>query len=355
MRNNYWYYLKNILNNPVKSAKTILHGRKLKKINVSSVLIAGLLCITYMMLKWQTLDRCSGQQAVLYTGSISERQHLRSFVLVGDTQRTSFWEFWREQNDSARIAVLQKIASENPAFVIILGDLVSQGSNPIHWQQFDEYTADIRNSGIPIFPVLGNHDYFGNKERALGHYFSRFPHLEKSKWIAFRFLSVGIILLNSNFNELKDNERRQQHSWFIKKISEFQNDLALTTILVACHHPPYTNSKVVSDDKDVQRTFVEPFIATPKAKLFFSGHCHSYEHFVKNDKHFIVSGGGGGPRQLLEIDAEKQRHSDTYKGGPLRDFHFCRFSILTEGVQVQMVRLNKGLREWSIGEEFVVR
>jgi hypothetical protein len=105
---------------------------------------------------------CSAQQVPTYSGDISTRQHIPFFIVVEDTQRTSFWEIWREQNDEARIAVLCKIASEEPAFVIHLGDLVFQGSSPRHWQRFDEYAADIRRKKIPVFPILGNHEYYGS-------------------------------------------------------------------------------------------------------------------------------------------------------------------------------------------------
>ena len=46
------------------------------------------------------------------------------FVLVGDTQRTSRFELWREQNDPERRRVMQAIAAQQPAFVVINGDLV---------------------------------------------------------------------------------------------------------------------------------------------------------------------------------------------------------------------------------------
>jgi 3',5'-cyclic AMP phosphodiesterase CpdA len=293
-------------------------------------------------------------QLAKYTGNISSRKHIPSFILVGDTQRTSFWEFWREQNDSARFAVLQKIASENPAFVIHLGDFVYQGSSQNHWAKFDAYAYEFRNCAIPLFPVLGNHEFYGNKKNALHNYYSHFPYLKKRKWIAFRFCSVGFILLDSNFDKQRDNEKKQQDRWYRKRLREFQNDSALTTILVACHHPPYTNSTIVNDDEEVQSTFVKPFTTTPKTKLFFSGHCHSYEHFVLNNKHFIVSGGGGGPRHILKINANKQRHSDTSKNGARRAFHFCRISILSKGLRVQMFRLNSLSNEWSLGDEFDV-
>src|SRR5438132_4853891 len=88
-----------------------------------------------------SLCSCSAPQSPVYSGDLSSRGSIPHFILVGDTQRTSLLEFWREQNEAARRAVLNKIAEEEPAFLVILGDLVFQGDDERHWGWFDDYTA----------------------------------------------------------------------------------------------------------------------------------------------------------------------------------------------------------------------
>jgi 3',5'-cyclic AMP phosphodiesterase CpdA len=296
---------------------------------------------------------CSPRLVPVYSGDLSQRQG-STFILVGDTQRTSLWELWREQNDQARIAVLERIVSEGPAFVVHLGDVVFEGSSESHWRQFDAEAAGFRTRGIPVLPVLGNHDYYLRNARALRNFFSRFPQLGDQGWSAFRYRSVGILLLNSNFGDLSRQQREEQSAWYLRSLRDFQADPELKTILVACHAPPYCNGNIVSDNETVQQDFVPPFLSTPKAKLFFSGHCHSYEHFFIGGKHFVISGGGGGPRQSVEADLKRQRHPDLFPGGSLRPIHFCRVSILSEGLHVQMVCLSDDLTGWSVGDEFLV-
>lgn len=294
--------------------------------------------------------------APTYNGDISTRRTIPFFILVGDPQRTSLWELMigREQNDSARQLVFSKIAEENPAFLIILGDLVYQGDGEDHWKDFDDTATPVLQKGIPVFPLFGNHEYYGSNARAFDHFFNRFPHLGRRFWNSVRFDSIAIILLNSNFVEMDPDQIMTQDEWYQDRLEEYQEDNAVETIIVCCHHPPYTNSKVVSDDRDVQERFVKPFAETPKARLFVSGHCHSYEHFVKSGKHFIVSGGGGGPRQKLELDTQKQRHRDEYAGGEIREFHFCKVLLETTPIRVQMIRLDEKLESWSIREEFEI-
>ena len=64
-------------------------------------------------------------------------------IIIGDTQRTSRWEFWREKNFSKTQLLLAEIARREPAFVINLGDLTTRGSSRTHWKYFDRYHGPI--------------------------------------------------------------------------------------------------------------------------------------------------------------------------------------------------------------------
>jgi 3',5'-cyclic AMP phosphodiesterase CpdA len=291
-----------------------------------------------------------------FEGDLSSRQSDSTFVLLGDPQRTSFWELlvFREQNDGVHQELFDEIARENPGLVLLLGDLVSQGDDDREWVKFDDFTASVRQRHIPIYAVLGNHDYFGDKQDALGNFFERFPHQQKRLWNSFRFRSVAFILLNSNIAQMTSRQVDEQEKWYEEQLAADQADSSVTVIVVACHHPPFTNSTIVSDNKDVLKDFVGPYLQTAKAKLFVTGHCHSYEHFVKDGKHFLVTGGGGGPRQSVSCDEKQWRHPDLYKGDPIRAFHFCRVTIESDGLNVEMVRLNPSKDTWEVGNEFRV-
>ena len=281
-----------------------------------------------------------------------------TIVFVGDTQRTGFWEriLLREQNDEERIAVMQEIARERPALIVHLGDVVDQGDNTRSWEQFDHLIAPAREASIPMVAVPGNHDYFGDRDLALRNFFQRFPHVGGRTWSSVREDSIGIILLNSNFGEMSDSERAEQESWYRAELDILQNDPGLVAVIVCCHHAPYTNSTVVSDNDDVQKRFVSTFLAIPKAVIFFAGHCHSYEHFVQGGKHFVVSGGGGGPRQRLSSNRDASRHKDLYDGGMLRRFNFCKLSLHSGLVTVQVMMLDPEKdAAWSVGDTWGVQ
>lgn len=271
----------------------------------------------------------------------AQDKKISSIILLGDTQRTSGIEFWKEKNTGISKIIFQKIASEYPDFIIHLGDMVFDAASPDSWKQFDYDADNVNNKKILMYPVLGNHEYYGNNKIAKENIISRFPFLEEKTWYSKRINDVGVILLNSNFGELSEEQNLEQLNWYRNELEKFQNDTTINYILAACHHPPFTNSKVVGDDKNVLEKFVIPFISVPKAQLFFSGHCHSYEHFIKHGRHFIVSGGGGGPRQELKTSASGTRHDDSFKGTSLRDFHYCKLSLLYDKILFEMIAVNE--------------
>jgi len=280
----------------------------------------------------------------------------KTVIVVGDTQRTSFWErvALRELNDDQREAVMRRIAEESPDLLVILGDLVSSGDDKEAWRYFDQCSAPVHNKGIPIVPLLGNHEYFGNTEAMLAEIFVRFPLLGGKTWTAVCSEGIAFILLNSNFNELTADQVREQDDWYNAQLRTFWQDTTVQAIVVCCHHPPFTNSTIVSPSRGVQQSFVPPFLAAPKAVLFVSGHCHSYEHFLWSGKHFLVTGGGGGPRQRVEVVPNRRQFEDLYRGPGERDIHFCKLSIEDGRLRVRMVQLDEKARMWREGDEFTV-
>jgi len=89
-----------------------------------------------------------------YAGFTDVQATKNYFVLVGDTQGTSHWEFWRERNDRERKLIIDEITKREPAFVIHLGDLTTRGSSEKHWQQFDDMHKEFRKKKIPYFPIF---------------------------------------------------------------------------------------------------------------------------------------------------------------------------------------------------------
>jgi Icc-related predicted phosphoesterase len=278
-----------------------------------------------------------------------------TIIFLGDIQRTNFWErnlLFREQNDTERQLVVNTVAKENPALLLILGDLVSCGGNKNAWNYFDECTKPLRQQNIPMIAIPGNHEYFCGKKKGITNFLAHFPQLEGKTWTSVKLSYLGIILFNSNFSRMSAEMLDSQKIWYERTIDTLQNDSSISMIIVGCHASPFTNSTIVSESDEVQTRFLPKFFSTPKAKLFISGHCHSYERFIENGKTFVVSGGAGGPRQKVITNPTKQRRHDYFQGPPIRPFHYCKIEMGKDFVRVQMVKLDDLSGHWSIGEEF---
>jgi predicted MPP superfamily phosphohydrolase len=259
-----------------------------------------------------------------YAGFANIQATKNCFIIVGDTQGTSRWEFWRERNDRERKRIVDEITKREPAFVIHLGDLTTQGSSTKHWHQFDDFHKGFRERRIPYLPVLGNHELYGDDKSAFENYFKRFPHLGQKRWYSFTWRNVGFILVDSNFSNLTKEQTEEQSRWYLSELEKFEKNTEIDFIIVCCHQPPFTNSRVIRPSKEVKVTFADPFLQLQKTCLFFSGHSHSYERFQTDGKFFIVSGGGGGPRHKVMLDPRKRRNQDFFPGPERRFFHFCQ-------------------------------
>ncbi len=301
------------------------------------------------LFKQRSVDS-NNEHTVIYKGIKDVEQSKKTFIVLGDTQATSRWEFWRERNTDKMRLLIKEIARRKPAFVINLGDLTTRGQSTKHWLNFDIWHQPLREAGIPYLPVLGNHEYYGKNRRALTNFFSRFPYLQNEKWYSFIFNRIGIIILDSNFSALQQEKIEEEIRWYNCKLEELEKSDNVDYIIVCCHHPPFTNSKVIRPSKDVTKSFVQPFIRFTKTAIFFSGHCHSYEKFIEQGKYFIVSGGGGGPRHKLKINPQKQRFKDYFRGESLRFFHFCEAEINEQCLLLTIIKLNDDGSFTSIDE-----
>ncbi len=264
------------------------------------------------------------------------------FAVVGDLQRTARVEFWKESNPEESRRLAAEIAVRGPDFVVGLGDLVFQGSSRRDWERFDALTAPLRAAGVPILPVLGNHEYWARRGPALRNAFARFPRLAVSRWYAETYGPLRLVFLDSNEGALGAAAWREERGWLDGELARADAEEAVKGVVVFVHHPPYTNSTVTGDELHVRRAFVPPFAAATKTIAMVCGHVHSYEHFIRGNKTFLVAGGGGGPRARLARGAARRHADDVFEGPEVRHFHFLLCTPGASGLDVEVVGLEKG-------------
>jgi 3',5'-cyclic AMP phosphodiesterase CpdA len=277
------------------------------------------------------------------------------FAIVGDLQRTSRAELWRESNLPETRLILRQTAAEAPDFVVLLGDLIFRGSSRREWSRFDEVTEPLREAGVPIFPILGNHEYWLTPRPALANYFRRFPDLGSRHWYSLTYGSLRLVLLDSNRRFLPARRWNEQVGWYETEMSRLDADPATRGAVVFVHHPPYTNSTVTSDEDHVQRAFVPAFQRARKSLAMISGHVHSYERFERAGKIYLVAGGGGGPRARLAVGRRVRHADDLFAGPSLRHFHFLLASLSPLGLEIVTRGLEKRATEFQPMDRFLLR
>lgn len=283
-------------------------------------------------------------------------------VVAGDLQRTSIWEqlIGREQNDAERSSVVGAIAFLQPDLVLLTGDNVFAGGSDAQWEAFDALTGPLRAHEIPVTTAFGNHEYwYYGRQAAERHVYPRFPMMHEQHWYVVPLGVVRLVVLDSNDAFLTEETWKSQQRWFERTLAAYDADDAVRGVLVAFHHPPFTNSTVTKDEKHVQDAFLPAFQKSKKTLALLNGHVHGYERYEQDGKVYVVSGGAGGPRAKLATGHARRHDDDKFEGGTpaghdgvVRDFHFTRYEIGEIGIAAEVHALPKGGTSWRIADRF---
>jgi hypothetical protein len=231
----------------------------------------------------------------------------REIDFISDTQQPMGIEkLIRHQNHNIKATslLLADILKQRPIAVYMLGDVVAIASNEQEWDTVDKFIDSCRMIDVPVHGLLGNHDLMWSRQKGEENFQHRFPDHVNTGYLSITD-SIAVIMLNSNFTKLSAVEIDRQQHWYTATLDSLNNSPSIKTIIVSCHHSPYSNSKVVGSSTPVQRHFVPAFLQSAKCSLFISGHAHAFEHFKRSGKNFLVIGGGGGLHQPLDTSARR--------------------------------------------------
>ena len=197
------------------------------------------------------------------------------------------------QNKEATRALFKDMLAHDPTKLFLLGDVVNLGYKESRWTFIDTALALARTRGFNAHAILGNHEVMGRAPLGERNFQTRFPDHVRTGYVV-RKDSIAVVLLNSNFQKLSKADVALQNAWYARTLAELDSAADVRTIIVCCHHSPYSHSKMVGSSPAVQQHFVAPFLKAGKTSAFISGHAHMFQHFRTGSKHFFVIGGGGG-------------------------------------------------------------
>ena len=268
---------------------------------------------------------------------------------LSDTQEPMFFErvvLAYNQNAGARATIFEEILRLNPKGVIHCGDEISLGSSDGAWEEIDEFVRRLRGKGIEFSPAPGNHEYLLTSKSGIARFKSRYPYAQLTGY-SRRYGNIGVVLINSNFGELSDEEQTGQRRWFDQTLSEMDEDSAIDYVVVGGHHPPFTNSKIVGSSEEIRDQYLPAFYKSTKSILWLSGHSHAFEHFRTNGKDFLVLGGSGGLQHTLSLGSKAEFHdvfSDTLEK---RMFHFLSAASRGDTLEVDLKMLRPDFKDFE--------
>ncbi len=265
-----------------------------------------------------------------------------TFIVYGDS---------REPAGDEKDALIAQIIRERPSFVLHMGDFVLYGEEH-QWKIFDFFGGRIIDNGIPIYPVLGNHEYHtreksypSDPEEQLRLYFKRFKYVKNKRWYSFRYGNSLFLILDTNTDYSPES---YQYKWLMKELK----GKAPTFLFIALHHPPYTMEAYKVTRKS-EKSLAEIFESYKekgllKVDIVFSGHTHNYERYKYNGINYVVSGGGGASQHSIA-----RKPGDLYdKAG--KNYHYCRITVSKTNATFEMIRLNENTGEWEIADGFTL-
>lgn len=299
--------------------------------------------------------------AACFSASLAKTQTLtnatadtsKEIAFASDTQAPMWVEtLWLKANHNraATKLIFNSILARDPSSLFLLGDVVNLGYSNKQWKPIDKHLQDLRDKGIKVNAVLGNHEVMGQARKGQRKFEQRFPDHVRTGYVEIED-SIAVVLLNSNFNTLTPAEDSEQINWYKKTLQQLDADPAIQFVITGCHHSPFTNSKIVAPNTDVQKKFVPPFLASKKSRLFLSGHCHNFEHYQFGGKDFLVIGGGGGLHQPLRPNNTTEPDiAIDYK--PL--FHYLTIRRVGDHLQVCSHELKKDFSGFDSGLSFSI-
>jgi len=226
-----------------------------------------------------------------------------------------------------------------PDLLLHGGDFQYRSSPTDTWSAMFANLAPLLRSAV-FQACIGNHEF--DSEEESGELYDRLFSGQggsQERWYAFTYGPLHILMLDSESGALSDPAGAQV-AW-----AERALDAAVSegrTPILAFHRPTYSLSKHWRSDTAL-RDSVHGLALRHGVPLVLSGHVHGYEHFVVDDIHYVVDGGGGALTYDLEEgqeDVEALRPGESELRLVAERSHGCVELVVEDGT-VFVTRINE--------------
>jgi hypothetical protein len=260
-----------------------------------------------------------------------------SLVLYGD-QRFTDPANTHSTNPRVRRWLVQQIAAEHPAAVILNGDVPLSGSVKNDYAVFHTETQPWRDAHLLVFPALGNHEFHGDPQACLENWWEAFPEMRNRRWYSAQLGSrVYVLALDSDSSLLPGSD---QAHWIDQQIHRLPSSVDF--VIVSMHHPPVADVQQhleISHNPRPNEIALRDYLAkechsSHAIFLVSAGHIHNYERFLYEGTTYLVSGGGGASPVYVERTAD-----DLYQSKLFPNYHYVKLMLEKDRLHGAMYRV----------------
>ncbi len=240
----------------------------------------------------------------------------------------------------------RRLADFMPDFVIHTGDVVyniydDPDPAAAFYRKWYQPFQPILMAGIPIYPVVGNHDVEAASlwSDGLPFYhtaFSAFTDPEfatstyegRNSWYAFAHGDTQFLMLNTQ-TIYGDVGSGPQTEWMTERLA----DPRYAHTVVTAHVSPISSGAHGDNDSPIMRSRWWGMLTSANVRLILCGHDHNYERLVLDEIPVIVSGGGSATIYPLETLKPESQYFETRS-------HIIQMTLDTNSARWQAVDRN---------------
>jgi hypothetical protein len=260
-------------------------------------------------------------------------------------------------NPRVRKLLVEKIAAEHPNAILMNGDVPYSGDVVNDYDVYRTETEVWRNEKLHVYPALGNHEFHGDPQQALDHWWNAFPEMRGRRWYSVELgNSIYTIALDSDTSLMSGSD---QLRWLNDQLTHLPKSTRF--VFLSLHHPPVADfqtrinvSHNPRPNEIALRDDLEALAPKIKAKIIVSaGHIHNYERFIRGDVTYLVAGGGA----ASPVDVERAPE-DLYQNKDFPNYHFVEFVLNGDTLSAKMYRLKDATAEtpeWEVRDSFEIR
>jgi hypothetical protein len=244
----------------------------------------------------------------------------------------------RQTDPRVRRWLVNQIAKEHPAVVIMNGDVPLAGGVADDYAVFAAETKVWRDLRLHVFPTLGNHEFHGEAQPDLENWWNAFPAMRNRRWYSVQLGSrIYLIALDSDTSLLPGSN---QAHWVETQIQDLPRSIDF--VIVTMHHPPVADvQQHIEVDHNPRpnemalRDYLSKVAVTSHASFLVSaGHIHNYERHAVDGVTYLVSGGGGAPPHFVERTPD-----DLYKSILFPNYHYVKLTVEKDRLHGGMFRV----------------